>query len=103
MSCPKNIKTWWKFKWEGPHDWFITHFADETHGNWTKHEKCTLCKCHIESTFGIDEEGMVRAGYNIDDREYKSSLSPSYYPYELGVGTKDSYNKEYNKLFNKGK
>jgi len=101
MSCPKNIKKWWIFKWEGPHEWFTTYFKYSSMW-WTESMKCKLCKCN-EEVWPLEEVDMIRSGYDIENKRYKSSIFPTYYPYELGVGTKESYDEEYNKFSNKGK
>lgn len=66
MSCPKNIKKflWWKY--EGPHDWkviFLDKFM-ESSSNFQTIDKCAICHAKRTRHF-VEEETLIREGITV--------------------------------------
>lgn len=69
MGCPKNIKTFWFFRWEGCHDWRDI-YANSGPMWWEIGKKCEICGSHRTVNF-LEDEDMIRRGYDVANVPYK--------------------------------
>lgn len=64
MSCPKNPKVFWIFKYDGACLYKDTYVkAAMTTGNFHVTQRCELCESTRELHF-ISQQSMIRAGYD---------------------------------------
>ncbi len=75
MSCTKNKKQFWIFKWLGPHTPVTTTIMKVFDNEYEVNKKCSKCECSLSSGWWVSESDMIQNGYSVEKLQKMSSLS----------------------------